>query len=150
MGNRPFLYYNINSSFLRLRLYNFYKRFVCATTDVFKMERKLLEKKILLDSILSKGRLILKRDKRLKATQGKLRSSIQSGIDTKLVSNLKPKTDHFKEAGEKKVKSNKQLSAKLKRKAPSFKVREPKQNYIDKDMIKQKALENMLRESTPE
>lgn len=110
-----------------------------------------LDKDTLLKSILTKGRLKVKnphkREAEIRKTnslQKKLNKPIADKIDKRLASKLKPKTKRFENTESDKVKQNRALSSKIKRKAQSFKVREPKHNHIDKDMIKQKAMERIL------
>lgn len=116
-----------------------------------KLDKSPLDEKTLLKSILTKGRIKVKnahkREAEIRKTnslQKKLNKPVKDKLEKRLASKLKPKTQRFERVEKDKVKSNKQLATKLKRNAPGFKVREPKHNYVDKDVMRQKALERIL------
>lgn len=116
-----------------------------------KKEKSPLETRALLKSILSKGRLKVKNARKREAAirktnslQKKIDKPVKDKIEKRLASKLKPKTRRFERVESDKVKQNKQLATKVKRNPQGFKVREPKHNHIDKDMIKQKAMERIF------
>ena len=107
----------------------------------------LLDKKTLLKSVLARGRLLLKKQKKgISEADSLHKKPLQGKLGKRLKSKLEPKTLKFEQVEQDLVRANKQLMTKNKRRASAYKVREPKHNVIDRDMRKQRALERLLRE----
>lgn len=100
------------------------------------LDKKVLTNKILLKDILNAFKQKKKKDKPMLES---LNKSTQSKITKSLTPKLKPRKEKF-ESHKDKVKKNKKLSLQAKRKPQGFKVKEPKNNHIDRDTGKYNAL----------
>lgn len=105
--------------------------------------------------ILSKKRDLIikvknphKREKEISKSNGLLKkalSNIGSKAEKRLKSKLKPKTGKYEKVGAEKIKKNKSLLSKATRKPQGYKVREPKVNTVDRDALKEKTMESILK-----
>lgn len=93
------------------------------------LDKKVLTNKILLKDILNAFKQKKKKDKPMLES---LNKSTQSKITKSLTPKLKPRKEKF-ESHKDKVKKNKKISLQAKRKPQGFKVKEPKNNHIDRD-----------------
>ena len=74
-----------------------------------------------------------------------LRKGMSPIKEKRLKSRLKHKAGRFENVISDKVKKNKSLSGKVKRKEPGYKVREPKVNTVDRDALKERSMLRILR-----